>query len=416
MMTFRNTALLLIFFVLFSCKTTNEITYTNLAATYDADTNLKIEGYRVFHENDSISRVYLSYSTAALKYIQPPGKDYFRSNYSFSYKLFDDYESSKILDENVFVMSDSLFYKKPEVLNLEFAVKAYSSGTYLLEIRFNDLNADNSILYPIKLDKQNLNKSQNFLPRDEDGKIILNNWISWKDRFTLEIRNHDIDKLYVNYYNLDFPYAAPPFSQARPLVYDNSPENTFSIKVENGVTQPMQFAGEGFYQFRSDTSANHGITLFRFHDYYPDLRKPELLAPPLRYLTSNKEFEKLMNAPDIKMAVDSFWIETAGSEERAKELIENYYARVIDANRFFTSHKEGWKTDRGMIYIIFGKPRMVYRRTDIETWIYGEQGNRVYQTFDFIRAINPFTTNDYELQRDPDYKAQWYNAILYWRQ
>ncbi len=415
-MTSRITLIFLFFFGLFSCKTTNEITYTNLAATYDAASVLQIEGYRVFHENDSITRVYLNYSTAALKYVQPTGKDYFRSNYSFSYQLFDDYESSKILDENTFILSDSLFYKNPEILNLEFAVKAYTPGDYLLEIRFNDLNADDYILYPAKVDKRSYVSAQNFLPQDEHEKVLLNNWISWKDKFAVKCGNQDLSKLYVNYYNLDFPVAAPPFSQARPQVHDNSPENSFTVNVENGITETMQIAKEGFYQFRADTSSQGGITLFRFHDYYPDIRRPELMAPALRYLTSNKEFEKLMNAPDIKQAVDSFWIETAGSKERAKELIENYYARVVDANRFFTSHKEGWKTDRGMIYIIFGKPSQVYRRTDIETWIYGEQGNRVYQTFDFIRAINPFTVNDYELQRDPDYKAQWYNAILYWRQ
>jgi hypothetical protein len=58
----------------------------------------------------------------------------------------------------------------------------------------------------------------------------------------------------------------------------------------------------------------------------------------------------------------------------------------------------------------------VYRRQDIETWIYGRQGNRVFLRFDFIRAINPFTNNDYELQRDPQFKEQWYNAIYFWRQ
>ena len=43
------------------------------------------------------------------------------------------------------------------------------------------------------------------------------------------------------------------------------------------------------------------------------------------------------------------------SLERAKELIKNYYGRLQHANLFFTSYLEGWKTDRGMIFMIFGE-------------------------------------------------------------
>lgn len=408
--------LALVFLIwMLSCKTTNETTYTNLATTYNPDAKLKTEGCRIFHENDSISRVYLSYKTSALKYVQPPGKDYFRSSYSFTYQLFTSYESNTVLDENTYVMSDSLFYNDPVTLKLDFPVKTESPGKYLLQITFKDLNADTYFLLPEILDKRNHNLAQNFLPLDEQGEVILNDWISWKDKFTIKCRDHDLSELYVNHYQIDFSTAAPPFSQARPPFYQNTPESRFTVKVENGVSEPLQFAEEGYYYFTKDTLANDGITLFRFHDYFPEVRKPGQMTGPLRYLTSNKEFKQLVNARNEKQTVDSFWIEIAGSEGRAAELIEKYYARVEDANRYFSSHKEGWKTDRGMIYIIYGEPNSVFRRSDIETWIYGEQGNRVYLTFDFIRAINPFTAQDYELQRDPTYKAQWYNAILFWR-
>ncbi len=411
----RNVLVMLFLIWMFSCKTTNETTYTNLATTYDPSAKLKIEGCRIFHENDSISRVYISYNTSALKYVQPPGKDYYRSNYSFTYQLFKSYTSNEVLDENSYVMSDSLFYKNPVTLKIDFPVKAMSPGKYLLEITFKDINSDTYFLHPEILDKQNRNLAQNFLPLDEDGQVLLTDWISWKDKFTIECRDHDLSGLFVDHYQIDFSVAAPPFSQARPPVYQNAPENSFFVKVEDGISEPMQFAKEGYYFFRADTMANEGLTLFRLRDYFPEVRMPEQMIPPLRYLTSNKEFRKLMNAPNARQAVDSFWVDVAGNAGRAEELIEKYYARVEDANRLFTSHKAGWKTDRGMIYIIYGEPKSVFRRNDIETWIYGEQGNRVYLTFDFIRAINPFTDKDYELQRDPDYKAQWYNATYFWR-
>ena len=43
------------------------------------------------------------------------------------------------------------------------------------------------------------------------------------------------------------------------------------------------------------------------------------------------------------------------------ELMDEYYKRVSYANENFDGWKEGWETDRGMIYILFGPPDQVER-------------------------------------------------------
>ena len=43
------------------------------------------------------------------------------------------------------------------------------------------------------------------------------------------------------------------------------------------------------------------------------------------------------------------------------ELMDEYYRRVSYANENFEGWKEGWETDRGMIYILFGPPDQVER-------------------------------------------------------
>ena len=136
---------------------------------------------------------------------------------------------------------------------------------------------------------------------------------------------------------------------------------------------------------------------------------------PLRYLTTKKEFNELLLQKNKKIAVENFWIEIAGNQSRAKSLIRKYYNRVQEANRLFTSYLEGWKTDRGLIYIIFGPPNIVYRMSDYERWIYGEAGNKLSLKFDFVKVNNPFTDNDYSLVKSPDYKEKWYHAVNYWR-
>lgn len=64
------------------------------------------------------------------------------------------------------------------------------------------------------------------------------------------------------------------------------------------------------------------------------------------------------------------------------ELMEEYYGRVKYANEHFGHYIEGWKTDMGMVYIIFGPPSSVDRHPfDIdskpyEIWYYYEINRR----------------------------------------
>jgi GWxTD domain-containing protein len=398
-----------------ACKTTNETTYTNLASHYQPEEELAISGIRIFHQTDSLTRVYLQYSTNGLLYRQPPNREYLLANYTISYQLFSSYESSTVLDEQTFSFSDSLYATTPAVLTFDFTVHAFTPETYLLQIHFTDLNKDEAALYPRMIYKNSPYNSQNFLPVDENGAIVYNDWISWKTKFKVRTNQRDPGKMTESYFEESFPPATPPFAVSHPEAYDYRPQKTTLLPVANGDSEYVQYVKEGIYHFQTNTTQREGLTLFRFHDDYPEVTRAQQMVEPLRYLTSNTEYNLLTLSLDPRQAIDSFWVATAGNPERATELIRDYYSRVQYANRFFTSYKEGWKTDRGMLYIIYGAPKTVYRRHDIETWIYGRQGNRVFLRFDFVRAINPFTNNDYELQRDAQFKEQWYNAIYFWR-
>jgi GWxTD domain-containing protein len=53
------------------------------------------------------------------------------------------------------------------------------------------------------------------------------------------------------------------------------------------------------------------------------------------------------------------------------EYREEHYARVAHANEHFTSGKAaGWSTDRGLIFIKYGKPDGVSKTANGETWVY----------------------------------------------
>ena len=136
----------------------------------------------------------------------------------------------------------------------------------------------------------------------------------------------------------------------------------------------------------------------------------------MRYLTSKKEFEEMRKSVNLKAAVDNFWLARGGSEEKTRALIRKYYGRVQDANKYFTSYTEGWRTDRGMIYVIFGAPSTLYLSAESETWIYGTPNSTLALNFFFTKVINPFTPNDMTLSRAPIYESNWYRAVETWRQ
>lgn len=68
------------------------------------------------------------------------------------------------------------------------------------------------------------------------------------------------------------------------------------------------------------------------------------------------------------------------------ELMDEYYRRVEYANTHFTGFQDGWLSDMGMIYILFGPPDDVDRTTSLrsqrvyEVWYY----HRINQQFLFI--------------------------------
>jgi GWxTD domain-containing protein len=85
----------------------------------------------------------------------------------------------------------------------------------------------------------------------------------------------------------------------------------------------------------------------------------------LVYIASGGEIDEIeeaeTQAEKIKRYMD-FWKKkdpTPGSEQN--EIFDEYYRRVAYANEAFSHYVEGWRTDRGMVFIILGAPNNVER-------------------------------------------------------
>ncbi|MBC5773952.1 GWxTD domain-containing protein [Pontibacter sp. KCTC 32443] len=214
----------------------------------------------------------------------------------------------------------------------------------------------------------------------------------------------------VYYFKSEFTPALPPMSERKEAAARTlQPSDSLTIDPNNTFALPQ----DGLYLLWPDKSFSTGLLVEQWS--FPRITMAKEMLQPLIYLTTSTERERLFKATDPKKAVDEFWIQVAGEKHLARELIRTYYGRVEHANKLYTSHKPGWATDRGMIYLVYGPPSDISRVADTETWIYRESEMHPYIKFVFTKKQNNFTGNHYELIRHREYEESWYSAVAKWR-
>lgn len=182
----------------------------------------------------------------------------------------------------------------------------------------------------------------------------------------------------------------------------------------------------GNYRFEVTAETESGDELYKGRDYsiksdnYPSIKNVREMARPLVYLMGEKEHEKLMSISDkdsLKNSIDRFWLKNVGNKSITRHVIQLYYERVEEANKQFSNYKEGWKTDPGMLYILFGPPWYVYRSLDKMHWSYSynhdePEYNYYFQRSDMPSEFYPF--HNFILKRSQHYFNIQYQQIQRW--
>jgi len=132
----------------------------------------------------------------------------------------------------------------------------------------------------------------------------------------------------------------------------------------------------------------------QFHVSWParpfSLSDQDLAIDALRHIAKESEIDELLAGGATKRATtfSRFWRERSRDTTTAyNEVMAEYYYRVDDALRRFSTSREndGYKTDRGRIYILYGPPQKSERSLQpnsapTEIWTY----ERLHRRFIFI--------------------------------
>ncbi len=278
----------------------------------------------------------------------------------------------------------------------------------LVSITFYDRVGDQRNLTGIPLIAATLGKK--FVVLEESSNLpLFRHYLNPADKFRI-VTSYSDTAVSVLRYKPDFPPALPPMSLSEKNVSPTIPvmgNYSLATRQVQQLTQPGLFALQ-------PNQGSAGILLLMENEY-PELTTPAELIDPLIYITTTRERLALLKADNPKIAIDKFWLSIGGSEQFTRTLIRAYYSRVVDANKLFSSHKPGWMSDRGMIYIVMGRPSQVNSYADREEWIYTVTDNRPTTQFTFLRRDHDLTQNHYELVRDPVFEPVWYSAAEQWR-
>ena len=159
----------------------------------------------------------------------------------------------------------------------------------------------------------------------------------------------------------------------------------------------------------------------------PELKKAykDWLEKDVTYVITDEErkaFKKLATDDERERFIEEFWRRRDPDPDTDEnEFKEEYYERIAYANEHFASGIPGWKTDRGRIWIMYGKPderethpmggpydRPSYEggggttTFPFETWFYrylAGVGSGVE-----IEFVDPTGSGEYRIARNPDEK------------
>jgi GWxTD domain-containing protein len=202
-------------------------------------------------------------------------------------------------------------------------------------------------------------------------------------------------------------FPAPPFTG-----YINSMKDVKAIHHSDIYEDWIML--DGIQKFSSHNSTDEFI-LYGRSSGFPLIKDVRQMLEATRYIATRSEYNSNKDADNPKIALDEFWLNCGGSYDNSKKLIEIYYGRVEEANRAFSGIQEGWRTDRGMVYIVLGIPNKIKRDAWSEIWLYGDEGSSNVISLRFRKRQHDLDNNLYILERDIIYRTTWDRLVTSWR-
>ncbi len=378
---------------------------------------------------DSSNHTYFVYkiSYPSLVFVKSSGK--YSASFSLSIEVFDSVLKHVVRQIQNKTISVDTF---DQTLDHNYYVQGFvnfhlKNGIYNILPFLTDLNINNEIkLAPIRIDIPSSIQSTLISPL-----IVKSDLIECQNKKYFELANYDDS----------FPFSEDNFSLVLPCldttresifvtikndsdtVFNSEVSNYFKSKIVLRECKDNILLGNGLTPEATNNfvipdinrkllEGNAEIIVSRNKNSIPlksynkkiiwfnkpySLRNPGNAIKMLKFIEKDSVISNMLkaNSNDYKKELYNYWKKyNINSHGTFNPLMEEYYSRIDYAAKTFAifSDKSGIETDRGEIYIQFGKPQKIERASTqygkvVETWIY-EKPPR-----DFIFVDNDGTGN-----------------------
>ncbi|MFC2089167.1 GWxTD domain-containing protein [Bacteroidota bacterium] len=389
---------------------------SGIASLYNpSEYSLNID-YQVYHISDDLTSLYIRLYPSQLLFNQANIDAEYRALVDIHYTLYALDSIGKVKS----VADSSRFRiklgKEDEELSSFFISKALQipeGSTYLIRFDSRDVQRGTVGLSHMYIDKRDVYSAQNFSIISRNGYPKFLYYFKTGEVFRIDYRLPHNDSVYLDFYRSDSLYPRPQVTFTSETRYPLIPDTTLIIPFSDSLL--LTLPEEGMYHLRIDTAFDSGLTLLNLGMDYPRTRTEQSLLDPLFYIATITEYQQLITADNLKRAVDDFWLRRTNAKDRSRELIRVYYNRVLYSNLYFTAEREGWKTDRGMLFILFGPPDRIRDDGNMEYWYYiSKRQGRIIE-FVFERQPSNFSNQDLVWKKNRENMQYWSEAVGAWR-
>ncbi|MBS1493505.1 MAG: GWxTD domain-containing protein [Bacteroidetes bacterium] len=329
------------------------------------------------------------------------------SNLTYSIKVTSDLNQAVInetRDENISIPSaDSKTYKDDS----KFIVQSFplKPGTYSAVVTLKDNNSKKELTktYPFKVIDHSADEIF-----ASDMMIVSNYEIeaSGKKKITPSVNNNlgVLKDFYVFFEvysakttNTDVSYTYfVTDSKNDPITLETNKYTLYPgvNKIIEKLSSEKIMIGDFKMEVKDNSSGKILISknvTNRWTDFPVAIKDIDVAISQLQYIATSEEMDKLKSAKtngEKEKKFIEFWKKKDPSPNTPRnELMIEYYNRIRIANERYSHYNDGWRTDMGMVYIIYGNPSNIDRHPF-------ENQTKPYEVWDYYDINRQFVFVD----------------------